>query len=123
MTGTEDGFWRRMNVIPFVEKIGENEKDRELPEKLIAEADGILRWLVDGYAAWLKNGLQVPDIVRDTTASYRREMDPLQQFFEEWCRDNADVMSEEPELYGTYCTMLRGERQTTQATAGVSEGA
>jgi P4 family phage/plasmid primase-like protien len=46
--GTDGGIWRRIRLIPFLETIADHEKDPTLPEKLQAEASGILAWAVRG---------------------------------------------------------------------------
>jgi putative DNA primase/helicase len=81
--GADDGFWRRMRLVPFVEKIGPEEKDTALPDKLQAEADGVLAWVVEGCRLWLAEGLGEPAEVRDATKAYRQEMDTIGTFLDE----------------------------------------
>ena len=40
--GTDNGIWRRIKLLPFTVRIADDKIDRELPEKLKAEAPGIL---------------------------------------------------------------------------------
>jgi putative DNA primase/helicase len=58
--GTDEGIWRRLRLVPFEVIIPRAEQDPQLPSKLAAEADGILRWLIDGYAEWRSRGLANP---------------------------------------------------------------
>jgi putative DNA primase/helicase len=83
--GTDHGIWRRIRLVPFTEKISDEEKDRELPTKLAREAGGILRWAVDGCIAWQRDGLAPPEAVLMATDDYRSDMDVLGQFIEERC--------------------------------------
>jgi len=88
----DDAFWRRTIIIDFPisfvdnpEKPNERLRDRNILDKLKAEAPGILRWLVEGHIEWRTNGLQVPAKVRAATAEYRSESDVILQFVDERC--------------------------------------
>ena len=39
----------------------------------VTEADGILRWLIDGYTEWRSHGLNDPATVTTATSGYRAE--------------------------------------------------
>lgn len=83
ITGTDHGIWRRVKLIPFKVTISEDEKDTTLPEKLRAEAPGILNWLIEGYLAYQKAGLAPPPEVTAATDDYRQDEDLLAQFLED----------------------------------------
>ena len=48
ITGTDEGIWRRLRLIPFGVEIPPERRDPELQSKLRAEASGILAWAVRG---------------------------------------------------------------------------
>jgi putative DNA primase/helicase len=79
--GDDEGIWRRMRLVPWLVTIAENEQDKTLAEKLMAEAPGILGWAVRGCTDWLRDGLGEPDAVRRATKTYREENDALGEFF------------------------------------------
>lgn len=83
--GGDDGIWRRVTLIPWEAKITPENKDVDLARKLVAEEEGILRWVVDGANQWYHQGLQVPDAVRAATNEYRGDMDVLGTFVKECC--------------------------------------
>jgi putative DNA primase/helicase len=83
--GTDHGIWRRIRLIPFVETIGDDEKDPTLGQKLRAEMPGILAWAVRGCLEWQKEGLKPPEIVTTETNNYRQSEDVLARFIEERC--------------------------------------
>lgn len=83
--GTDLAIWRRILLVPFNVVIPEAERDRKLPEKLIAESPGILRWLVAGCLDWQRNGLNPPAAVKSATEKYRQDQDVIGGFLEDRC--------------------------------------
>ena len=83
--GSDDGIWRRVMLLLWGEQITDEEVDPMLPEKLRAEAPGILAWAVEGCLEWARVGLQVPAAVREATDEYRQESDKLRYFLQTEC--------------------------------------
>ena len=50
--GTDHGIWRRLRLVPFTVTIPDDEQDKQLPVKLVAEYAGILAWAVQGCLEW-----------------------------------------------------------------------
>ena len=80
ISGTDEGIWRRVRLVPFQVIIPKDERDIHLPDKLRGEASGILNWLLDGLRTWCDKGLHEPDDVVQATAEYRSASDPLGRF-------------------------------------------
>jgi putative DNA primase/helicase len=80
--GTDEAIWRRLRLIPFNVTIPHGERNPRLRQELMEEAPGILRWAIEGAAAWKEIGLQPPDEVLIATQSYRNEMDTVEPFLE-----------------------------------------
>lgn len=76
-------IWRRLQLVPFTNVVPEDRQDKRLPEKLIAEAPGILAWMVRGCLSWQREGLIVPGEVAAATSQYRADCDYLTEFCEE----------------------------------------
>jgi putative DNA primase/helicase len=84
--GTDEGFWRRVHLVPFTVTIPEEQRDRDLGDKLDAtELPGILRWAVQGCIAWRKDGLRPPTVVTEATKEYRAAEDVVGAFVDERC--------------------------------------
>lgn len=83
--GADDGIWRRIMLVPFEEKISEDEVDPRLISKLWAERDGVLAWMIEGAVEWLQTGLRPPASIAQATEEYRRESDPVRLFLETEC--------------------------------------
>ncbi|MFD1547703.1 DNA primase family protein [Nonomuraea guangzhouensis] len=83
--GSDEGIWRRLRLVPFDVVIPKEERDGELPQRLRLEADGILTWMVEGYAFWQAKGLDEPDAVKQATQKYRDDSDAVARFIAEKC--------------------------------------
>lgn len=85
VSGTDNGIWRRMCLIPFTHAIPADKINGNLVEELMEEASGILNLLIAGCRDWQENGLQIPQIVTDAVKDYRMDEDIMGQFLEEEC--------------------------------------
>lgn len=83
--GSDDGIWRRLDIIEFNNKIADNAKDPHFREnKLRSELPGILAWAVRGCILWRAvGGLKPSPAVKRAIAAYRSEMDFIQQWLDD----------------------------------------
>lgn len=96
----DDAIKRRLHLVPFTTIIPAEEKDPELPEKLKAEAAGILRWMIEGCLEWGRDGLRPPQIVKESTDEYLGAEDSLQQWLDDCCdMDRAGFTSSKALFY------------------------
>ncbi len=100
--GTDHGIWRRIKLIPFTTRIPDEKQDKNLEEKLRAEASGILNWLLEGMRRWQKEKLQVPKSILNATEDYRGEMDVIGNFVKECCILDARFSIRVRELFKAY---------------------
>jgi putative DNA primase/helicase len=94
--GRDDGIWRRLRLIPFLQRFwqaskGESgpadlEADPRLKEKLRPELPGVVSWLVKACLEWQRFGLGQPAEVTAATADYKGSMDTLGQFVADCCQ-------------------------------------
>ncbi len=111
----DEAMWRRIVRIPFDHVIPEQQRDPGLKLKLRnpgAARRAILGWLVKGCLAWQEEGLSVPPMVKQATAAYRDEMDPLQDFFGEYCILEPGATTPSASLWTAYQSWAKdaGER-------------
>ena len=85
IVGNDHGIRRRIKIIRFQHTIADEEQDRHLFEKLIAEKDAIFSLLVDYYKEYLKVGLVEPKKVTDWSQGYFNDNDVIQQWIDEDC--------------------------------------
>lgn len=115
---------RRLRLIPFDNKVTEETKDKELGDKLIAEASGILNWCLDGCKDWQANGMGYPVEVMEKTNNYLDDMDTLGHFIDAACSIHMQAMVQAQALYNAYvawCTEANehpiGSKTFSQAIA------
>ena len=122
-------LWRRVLLIPFKmafvprpdpNKPNERLADADLPEKLKAEAPGILAWLVRGCLAWQKEGLNPPETVLAATKDYQDSEDTIKTFISEKCIEGAGRSCRAAALYAAYKAWQEGngERAMTATKFG-----
>lgn len=97
---------RRFNIVPFMHK--PETPDRQLENKLMAEAPGILRWMIEGCLDWQRSGLERPKIVTDATAEYFEAQDTIGRWLAERCILDPQLQ-EKPGTLLTDCKAWAGE--------------
>ncbi len=106
VTGTDEGIWRRLCVVPFRNCVPKHLQDGELPEKLKSELAGILRWCLKGCLEWQRIGLTPPPCVISATEQYRAEQDTVSGFIDRDCDNGEGLTIKLSELSGglkRYC--------------------
>jgi P4 family phage/plasmid primase-like protien len=88
--GQDRGIWRRIYRLQYDVKYGDRIdvetgvahalQDEDLPNKLAAEAAGILAWLVEGARQYYAQGLNAPASVKKATADFKARQDTMGQF-------------------------------------------
>ncbi|MFK7368275.1 DNA primase, partial [Acinetobacter baumannii] len=86
--GGDHGIWRRLMMIPFQRNYDADKslvKDPNRSEKLQAELEGVLAWLVRGALEYQQEGLNEPNKTKQARDEYRDEMDLLKDWISECC--------------------------------------
>jgi putative DNA primase/helicase len=121
ITGTDEGIWRRVLLIPFTQHFGPDKRDLRLNETLEAEIPAILRWLVDGCLEWQRVGLNPPEHVQAATGNYRKESDLFGQFLSEQCEEESKRHVRVADLRGAYVTWAQSRGETPLAQKRIDE--
>lgn len=113
ISGTDNGIWRRIVLIPFTVKIPQDKIDRNLSYRLRKELPQIMRWAVQGCIKWQKEGLtKQPECIAQASAEYREEMDVLAKFIEDCIVEgNSYDTIKASELYEVYCEWARSNNE------------
>lgn len=107
---------RRMVLLPFEQKFEGGAKDAKLPEKLKAEAPGILAWAVRGAVKWHADGLAIPGRVEEASRDYMADHDDIAMWMEECCEQSSYARCRSSELYASFrrWKQQRGEHEPSQ---------
>lgn len=111
VSGTDEGIWRRLRLIPFEVVIPAAERDENLTAALASEADAILAWLVAGHLDWRENGLGEPEEVTAATKAYQAESDPLGRFLDACCLRMPAMHAGSTELFTAFEKWCAAERE------------
>ena len=96
------GFWARVIVFPFGVIFTDEQIDKNLEEKLLIEASGILNVLLEGMRDYLDNGLKTPAALEKATLDYRNDQDTIKQFIRENCQIHPDYQVSKKDCYLGY---------------------
>lgn len=115
LNNVDEAARRRFNIVPFIHK--PSSPDLQLPEKLLAEAPGILQWMIDGCLDWQKNGLVRPACVIEATEEYFSDQEVFPRWLEEECITGGTISEASSVLYRSWSEYARsvGAKPGTQA--------
>lgn len=78
----DESMIRRMVMIDFGVTIPKEKRDPHLGDKLKSEAGQILKWCIDGAYHYFQQGLNIPQVVLDTSSDYIKNEDVIGEFIE-----------------------------------------
>lgn len=100
-----DAIWDRVHLIPFAVTfpVGERVPRVELDERLDQDAEAVLAWLVQGAAAYHRDGVgTVPPSVAIATDAYRESEDVVGLFLEDATEQSVTSSTPSRVLYQAY---------------------
>jgi len=102
--GNDHGIWRRVMLVPWRHTFdGSAKRDRaEVEAEFVAEASGILNWLVAGLADWKDRGLRPPEAVTGATADYRAASDSVRAWLADACVVDPAAMTGSTDLFENF---------------------
>lgn len=100
--GSDPAIWRRLRVVPFNVRIPLEQQDTFLQERLLAEAPGILNWMLEGFRIWRTFGLGTSDIITKTTEEFQSDMDSVAEYLTNRCEINASATVTIADLHSDY---------------------
>ncbi len=114
VSGTDEGLWDRLRVIPFNFRIPKSQVNQNLRKALHEELPGILRWAVEGCIEWQKSGLAEPDTVLNAVKAYRKENDMIGVFLAERCELGEGLKVHTTKLFQAYVQYSDDQRLNSQ---------
>lgn len=102
---TDDGTWRRIYFIPFLNKFKGANKDVTMPKKLAAERAQILGWMIQGAVKLHKDyndNLPTPKCLDQALADYKKELDVVVAFLNDMTIPFEEMKTNTQEVYREY---------------------
>jgi putative DNA primase/helicase len=102
VTAIDPAIRGRLRLVPFRADFTGRE-DRELPERLWAEAGAILAWMVEGARLWCESRRLPPcKVIEDETGDYFESQSTVENWIELELELQGDARSKSGELYRAY---------------------
>jgi putative DNA primase/helicase len=115
ISGDDDGIWGRIVIILFPRQFRRRDGwVKAMKANLLANREGVFRWIVEGALGYLKEGLEPPAEVAAAIEEYRRSANP----FSEWMAARVDI-SDPLALTGS--TAMYNDYKTWCEAEGVSD--
>jgi putative DNA primase/helicase len=115
-----EGLFRRVEVVPFP-GIAEKDRDPTLKEDIRGEGAGIFNWALEGLQRLRgRGGFEVPSVIQDASAQFRKNNDIPALFVEERCLKGEDRKVQSLVLYRAYkdwCSVTGHKAQSTTTIA------
>ena len=120
--GTDYGIWRRIFPFPFIRSFTEEEKDKDLPEKLEKELPMILGWAIQGFQKYQKlGGIKMPECLKPEYKDYKVKMDVITQFIEKNCTLIKGYNTKVSTLFKNYKEWAKDECEYIMKSSKVEE--
>ena len=103
---------RRILLIPFKAYFSEEKRDKQMPEKLMAESPAILQWMIDGARRYFAEGLNVPEEVKSASRKYFEEMDTVKEWADTCLRKVAIGFTSSSDLKAHYDEWQDGDEMS-----------
>lgn len=101
--GKDYGVWRRVFLFTFKRVFKDEEKDKDLPEKLKVEYPQILGWAIQGAVKYLSDkDLKQPECLKYETTLYRESFDGISKFIKSECRLVENAIIARSKMYRAY---------------------
>lgn len=100
-----DGYYRRLDFLPFTRHFSEEDKDRDLKAKLESELSGIFNLAIEGLVRLRSNGYKFSSCGASDNllAEYKQELNPIMTFFDECVEiSESDFREDNKVIYGGF---------------------
>ena len=98
----DEAMRRRLHMVPFTVTIPPAQRDKRLPQRLLAERDGILAWALQGCLEWQRLGLRPPATVLAATDEYFEAEDALGRWLDDCCDTGASYIEVTGQLFASW---------------------
>ncbi len=102
LKNVDEAMRRRLHLLPFMQTFTRDRRDIDLADKLMAEAGGILRWMIEGCLEYQAEGLRPPDVVLAATAEYFTAENLFEQWLDDCCERGPEFWETPTRLFADW---------------------
>lgn len=113
---TNNGLWRRLEYMSTDLVVAEDKKDKELPAKIAAEADGILWQLVLFAKKYFRDGISTVGDWQDSKNKATAQFNPLEEFIQESLHEFSGNFIPTGDIYRAWLRWADSEQKKTYRT-------
>ena len=96
----DSAILRRLYPVDFSRIFKEHEQNINLTDELREEKDEIFSWIVED--SWYKKRLHRPKFIIDNINSYKKEMDIVEKWIEDWCEVSDEYYETSSKLFRSF---------------------
>lgn len=120
VSGDDAAMWRRIRVVPF--DVVVERPDPALPDRLALALPAVLRWVYEGYRAYVEQGLAAPEAVQLRTKEYQTSSDALGRFFDDRLIATSNTVKlKARELYNAWTSWCHGNGEQPGSEVALAE--
>jgi putative DNA primase/helicase len=102
----DEAAWDRIIRLPFENRVPRSRQNPDL-KRILCDKDGcclagLATWAIEGWQAYQKQGLGVPDIVKKSTAEYKAEQSGLHEYIRERLKLGVEGHETVADVYNDY---------------------
>ena len=121
LSNVGEAMRRRLHLVPFTKTIPPEQRDHKLQQKLHAERNGILGWMIEGCSEWLRSGLAPPKVVLEAAEAYFRDEDIVSHWIAECCSIGPDLKATSQALYQSWSAWAQATGQAVGTSKSLGE--
>lgn len=102
MPGISDSFMTRLRMVKFENQIPRDEQDVTVSDRLLAERDGIMSWILVGAMRYLRGEMVVPSRVMEHCQEFMNNADTIGMFVRECCEEGNNFHERREDFLRSY---------------------
>ena len=104
-----NGYWRRVKVILFRAQFEGKSVDKDLTATLNTEIRGIMKWAIEGFKLYQKEGLEPPTEVMQATQQYHHQNDIVAEWLDDTIEKKSNSSLGATDLYNEFLKWQESE--------------
>lgn len=109
IAGGDDGIWRRVVLMLWRVQLKKADMDPQIEDKIVAQGEAVLAWIVRGALAYLDMGLAAPESIDAAHADYKRGSNLFREWLDLATEPDPEGVELISRLFESYSEFMAGE--------------